>query len=71
MKNQINKSVLIDRLQHHLDMKVGMQELNTLIYGWTRKNETLRTNIHHRTWLYYHEVQSFSEYIGYDLLKME
>ena len=45
----------------------GMEGLNVLLYGWTRKNLQLRVNIHHRDWLYLTEVQSLSAYAWVDL----
>ena len=71
MMLQISKTELARRLDAVLGEKVGMEGLNILIYGWTRKNPKQRVNIRHRTWLYDYEVQSLSAYAGYDLLKTE
>ena len=71
MTQQISKAVLAVRLDAVLGANVGMNGLGILIYGWTRKNPQLRVNISHRSWLYDYEVQSLSEYAGYDLLQTE
>ena len=70
MKTQIPKVILAERLEMHLGTNVGISGLNTLIYGWTRNNEPLRTAIRHRDWLYDYEVLSLSEYAGCGLLCM-
>ena len=71
MKNQISKNILVDRLNKQVGAEVGMQGLNTLIYGWTRKQPQLCVNIRHRTWLYDNEVQALSLYAGCNLLETE
>ncbi len=67
MMQHISKIEIADRLDEVLGAQVGMQGLNTLLYGWTRKDPQLRTNISHRTWLYGYEVKELSAYAGYDL----
>lgn len=71
MKKQIPKTVLAQRLDFVLNANVGLTGLNDLIYGWTRKDPKLRTNISHRSWLYDYEVQALSVYAGYNLLVLE
>ena len=68
MMPQISKTALAERLDEVLGAEVGMQGLKTLLYGWTRKDPQLRTNILHRTWLYRYEVAELSAYAGYDLM---
>ena len=71
MTQRIEKTELVRRLEVHLGYAVGMEGLNILLYGWTRKDENRRVNIRHRNWLYDYEVQDFSNYAGHDLLKTE
>lgn len=71
MKNQIPKTVLAERLDKILNAEAGLDGLNTLLYGWTRKDLALWEAIRHRNWLYDYEVQAFSQYVGYDLLNVE
>ncbi|MBO6306982.1 MAG: hypothetical protein J6M55_05700 [Paludibacteraceae bacterium] len=71
MKNQIPKTVLAERLDKILNAETGLDGLNTLLYGWTRKDLALWEAIRHRNWLYDYEVQAFSQYVGYDLLNVE
>ena len=52
MMQHISKIEIAERLDEVLGAQVGMQGLNTLLYGWTRKDPQLRTNISHRTWLF-------------------
>lgn len=71
MKNQIPKTILAERLDMILNAETGLDGLNTLLYGWTRKDLALWEAIRHRNWLYDYEVQAFSQYVGYDLLNVE
>ena len=71
MKNQIPKTILAERLDKILNAETGLDGLNTLLYGWTRKDLALWEAIRHRNWLYDYEVQAFSQYVGYDLLNVE
>ena len=71
MIQQISKTELVRRLESAIGKTVGPEGLNILLYGWTRKDPRLRVNIRHRTWLYDYEVQAFSAYAGYNLLKTE
>ena len=67
MKKIITKIVLAERLDKALDTNLGLEGLNTLLYGWTRKDRALWEAIRHRNWLYDYEVQAFSLYAGYNL----
>ena len=67
MMQHISKIEIAERLDEVLGAQVGMQGLNTLLYGWTRKDPQRRVNISHRRWLYGYEVQELSEYAGYNL----
>ena len=67
MMTQISKTAVSERLDEMLGAEVGLQGLKTLLYGWTRKDPQLRTNIRHRNWLYGYEVAELSAYAGYDL----
>ena len=67
MKQQISKTLLAERLDAAIGANTGLTGLNTLIYGWTRKNPQLS----HRTWLYDYEAYSLSIYAGYKLIDME
>ena len=71
MTQQISKTELARRLDAALGEKVGIEGLNILLYGWTRKDPKLRVNIRHRTWLYDYEVQALSAYAGCNLLETE
>ena len=71
MTQHIEKQRVADRLNEAIDYPAGMEGLNTLLYGWTRKNESLRVNIRHRSWLYDYEVRALSAYAGYDLMPAE
>ena len=67
MMQHISKIEIAERLDEVLGAEVGMQGLNTLLYGWTRKDPQRRVNISHRRWLYGYEVQELSAYAGYNL----
>ena len=71
MIQRIEKTELVKRLEKRLGYAVGMEGLNVLLYGWTRKDENLRVNIRHRSWLYDYEVLDFSGYAGCNLLETE
>ena len=71
MTQHIEKTRVAERLNAAIGYPAGMEGLNTLLYGWTRKDENLRVNIRHRTWLYDHEIRSLSAYAGYDLMPAE
>ena len=67
MMQHISKIEVAERLDEVLGAEVGMSGLNTLLYGWTRKDPQRRVNISHRRWLYGYEVQELSAYAGYNL----
>ncbi|MBQ2519762.1 MAG: hypothetical protein II540_00570 [Paludibacteraceae bacterium] len=67
MMQHISKIEIAERLDEVLGAQVGMQGLNTLLYGWNRKDPQRRVNISHRRWLYSYEVKELSAYAGYDL----
>ena len=67
MMQHISKKEIAERLDEVLGAKVGMRGLNTLLYGWNRKDPQRRINISHRRWLYGYEVQELSAYAGYNL----
>jgi hypothetical protein len=67
MMQHISKIEIAERLDEVLGAEVGMNGLNTLLYGWTRKDPQRRVNISHRRWLYGYEVQELSAYAGYNL----
>ena len=71
MMQRIEKKELSRRLDAALGFTTGMEGLHILLYGWTRKDRRMRVNISHRSWLFEYEVQAFSAYAGYDLLKTE
>ena len=70
MMQRINKDELVGRLESAIGAKVGMEGLNTLLYGWKKfrkyGNKYLDA-LKHREWMYCVEVADFSEYAGYDL----
>ena len=67
MMQHISKTEIAERLDEVLGAEVGLQGLNTLLYGLTRKDPQRRVNISHRRWLFGYEVQELSAYAGYDL----
>lgn len=67
MMQHISKIEIAERLDEVLRAEVGMQGLNVLLYGWTRKDPQRRVNISHRRWLYGYEVKELSVYAGYNL----
>ena len=70
MMKRISKEELAARLESAIGAKVGMEGLNTLLYGWKkfRKYGTKYLDaLKHREWLYITEVMDLSEYAGYDL----
>ena len=67
MMQRVSKMEIAERLDEVLGAKVGMRGLNTLLYGWNRKDPQRRINISHRRWLYGYEVQELSAYAGYNL----
>ena len=67
---RISKKQLARNLERNIHATVGLNGLNTLIYGWLRwrkYGKKYRKVIANRDWLYIVEVQDLSEYAGYDL----
>ena len=67
---QVTKEELTRRLELAIGAKVGIEGLNTLLYGWkkARKYGTQYLDaLKHRDWFYITEVMDFSDYAGYDL----
>ena len=74
MMQRISKEQLARNLDRVLGAEVGMQGLNTLIFGWfefKHYGSQYREAVYHRRWLYITEVLELSEYAGYDLSKNE
>ena len=72
MMPRITKAELAERLDAAIGMEVGMEGLDTLLYGWKKFRKYGRRYLDalkHRNWLYIVEVQDLSEYAGYDLTK--
>lgn len=70
MMERISKEELAERLERAIGVRVGMEGLNTLLYGWKkfRKYGTKYLDaLKHREWMYIVEAADFSEYAGYDL----
>ena len=70
MMQQISKEELAVRLERAIGAKVGIEGLNTLLYGWKKYRKygaKYLDALKHRDWMYIVEVQDFSEYAGYSL----
>ena len=71
---RISKAELLERLEAVLGEAVGMEGLDTLLYGWKKYRKYGRKYLDalkHRDWLYIVEVQDLSDYAQYDLSKSE
>ena len=73
-KDAITLTTLAARLERAIHCDVGMQGLNTLLYGWARKKNWninalfwTREKRDGEPWLSLEETKSLSEYAGYDL----
>lgn len=67
---RISKEQLARNLSRAIEEEVGMDGLQTMIYGWLRYRKygkKYRHAIHARDYLFITEVQDLSEYVGYDL----
>ena len=67
---RISKEELAVRLERAIGAKVGIEGLNTLLYGWKKYRKygaKYLDALKHREWMYIVEVQDFSEYAGYSL----
>ena len=70
MMQRISYETLAQRLNAAVGANVGIEGLNTLLYGWKRKRRyglQYLNALKHRNWLYITEVMDFSEYAGCDL----
>ena len=67
---RISKEQMARNLNHAIRANVGIQGLNTLIYGWLchrRYGHKYRHALHKRDFFYITEVHDLSQYAGYDL----
>lgn len=67
---RISKKELARRLDAALGEKVGMEGLNTLLYGWKKYRKYGKKYLDalkHRDWFYIVEVMDISDYAGYCL----
>ena len=67
---RITKNELARRLSRVIKAEVGIEGLNTLLYGWKKYRKygaKYLDALKHRDWMYIVEVQDFSEYAGYCL----
>ena len=74
MMLRINKTELARRLDAVLGEKVGVEGLNTLLYGWKKYRHYGKKYVDalkHRDWFYIVEVMDISNYAQYDLTKGE
>lgn len=67
MAQHFLKAELVQHLERHIGARVGKKGLITLIYGWRHKHHFTDTAIYQRNYLTYPEVESLSQYAGYDL----
>lgn len=70
MAKKFLKTDLVRSLERHVGAQVGMEGLETLIYGWRQKHHMTSHAIYMRDWLNYEETESLSEYAGYDLTEI-
>ena len=70
MMPHVSKEELLSRLELAIDAQVGIEGLNTLLYGW-KKFRKFGANyldaLKHMNWFYITEVMDLSDYAGYDL----
>lgn len=74
MMPRIDKATLTARLEQAIGAHVGIEGLNTLLYGWKKKRRfgsRYLDALKHRDWLYITEVMDLSDYAGYDLTESE
>ena len=70
MMPHVSKEELLSRLELAIDAKVGIEGLNTLLYGWKKFRKfgaKYLDALKHRNWFYITEVMDLSDYAGYDL----
>ena len=69
---KIQKTLLVARLENRIRCNVGWKGLQILIYGWLnfhKYGDKYRHALQARDYLFITEVQSLSDYAGYDLSK--
>ena len=74
MMPHVSKEELLSRLELAIDAKVGIEGLNTLLYGWKKFRKfgaKYLDALKHRNWFYITEVMDLSDYAGYDLTTSE
>ena len=67
---RMTKEQLAVHLDTYVGQEVGMEGLQTLIYGWLnwrKYGKKYRHAVHARNFLYITEILDLSEYAGYDL----
>lgn len=67
---RISKKELARNLGRAIGQEVGMEGLNTLIFGWLKHRKYGRkyyNAVRNRNFLFITEIQDLSEYAGYDL----
>ena len=70
MMPHVSKEELLSRLELAIEAKVGIEGLNTLLYGWKKFRKfgaKYLDALKHRDWFYITEVMDLSDYVGYDL----
>ena len=70
MMPHVSKEELLSRLELAIEAKVGIEGLNTLLYGWKKFRKfgaKYLDALKHRDWFYITEVMDLSDYAGYDL----
>ena len=70
MMPHVSKEELLSRLELAIEAKVGIEGLNTLLYGWKKFRKYGAKYLHAleaRDWLYRVEVIDLSDYAGCDL----
>ena len=70
MMPHVSKEELLSRLELAIEAKVGIEGLNTLLYGWRKFRKfgaKYLDALKHRDWFYITEVMDLSDYAGYDL----
>ena len=70
MMPHVSKEELLSRLELAIGAQVGIEGLNTLLYGWKKFRKfgaKYLDALKHRNWFYISEVMDLSDYAGYDL----
>ena len=69
MMPHVSKEELLSRLELAIGAQVGIEGLNTLLYGWKKFRKfgaKYLDALKHRNWFYITEVMDLSDYAGYD-----